>query len=81
MFESECVHGVPFWLRFPFRSFLDLHGDIMGNILFGIIFIVGGLSGNLALRGTNSGPALAAVGAGLLIWGIVQVSKSRSQQD
>lgn len=53
----------------------------MGNVLFGIVFIVGGLSGNLALLGTNSGPALAAVGAGLLIWGIVQVSKSRSQQD
>ena len=26
-------------------------------------------------------PALAALGAGLLIWGIVQVSKGRSQQD
>ena len=75
------MYVVPFWLRFPFRSFLGLHGGIMGNVLFGIIFIVGGLSGNLALRGTNSGPALAAVGAGLLIWGIVQVFKSRSQQD
>lgn len=60
---------------------LNLLGNVMGNILFGIIFIVGGLSGNLALRGTNSGPALAAVGAGLLIWGIVQVSKSRSSQE
>lgn len=53
----------------------------MGNIIIGIIFIIGGLSGNLALIGTNSGSALAALGAGLLIWGIVQVSKSRSQQD
>ena len=50
----------------------------MFNIVIGIVFIVGGLTGNLALRGTNSGPALAALGAGLLIWGIVQVSKSRS---
>jgi hypothetical protein len=63
------------------RLFSNIHGDIMGNIIFGIIFIIGGLSGNLALRGTNSGPALAAVGAGLLIWGIVQVSKGRAQQD
>ncbi len=53
----------------------------MGNIIFGIIFIIGGLSGKLSLRGTDSGPALAALGAGLLIWGIVQVSKGRSQQD
>ena len=51
----------------------------MGNILFGVIFIVGGLSGKLALRGTDSGPALAALGAGLLIWGIVQVVKRRSK--
>lgn len=51
----------------------------MGNILFGVIFIVGGLSGKLALRGTDSGPALAALGAGLLIWGIVQVVKQKQQ--
>lgn len=50
----------------------------MGNIVFGLVFIVGGLSGNLALRGTNSGPALAALGAGMLVWGIVQVVKARS---
>ena len=47
----------------------------MGNILFGIVFIVGGLSGKLALIGTNSGEALAAIGAGLTIWGLVQVMK------
>lgn len=51
----------------------------MGNILFGVIFIVGGLSGKLALRGTDSGPALAALGAGLLVWGIVQVVKQKKQ--
>lgn len=53
----------------------------MGNILFGIVFIVGGLSGKLALRGTDSGPALAALGAGLLIWGIVQVVRSRQNAE
>lgn len=45
----------------------------MGNILFGIIFIVGGLSGKLALIGTNSPGALAAVGAGMVLWGVFQI--------
>ncbi len=49
----------------------------MWNIIIGIVFVVGGLTGKLALIGTNSGEALAAVGAGLFIWGIVQVVKSR----
>ena len=36
------------------------------NIIFGLVFIVGGLTGNLSLRGTQSGPALAVVGVALL---------------
>jgi hypothetical protein len=46
----------------------------MGKILIGIVFIIGGLSGTLVLRGTNSGEALAVVGVGMLIWGIVQMA-------
>lgn len=53
----------------------------VANILFGIVFIVGGLSGKLALRGTESGPALAAVGMGLLIWGAVQVVRGRQNKE
>ncbi|MCB1229213.1 MAG: hypothetical protein KDN19_03040 [Verrucomicrobiae bacterium] len=49
----------------------------MWNIIFGIVFIIGGLSGKLALLGTNSGNLLALVGAGLLVWGIVQVIRAR----
>ena len=49
----------------------------MWNIIIGIVFVVGGLTGKLALIGTNSGEALAVVGAGLFIYGIVQVVKSR----
>jgi hypothetical protein len=49
----------------------------MGNIIFGAIMIIGGLSGQLVLIGTNSSGALIAVGIGLVIWGFVQVSKSR----
>ena len=51
----------------------------MWNIIIGLVFIGGGLSGQLALRGTNSGPALAGLGAILVIWGIVQVVRSRNQ--
>lgn len=52
----------------------------MWNILIGIVFIVGGLSGKLALIGTNSGEALAALGAGLLIWGVVQRERAKKAQ-
>ncbi len=52
----------------------------MWNIVIGIVFIVGGLSGKLALIGTNSGEALAAVGAGLLVWGVVQMVRAKKAQ-
>lgn len=49
----------------------------MGSIIFGIIMIVGGLSGKLALRGTDSGPALAVVGGILVAFGLFRVIASR----
>ena len=49
----------------------------MGNIIFGIIFIVGGLSGAAALRGTGSPLALAAVGLVFLIIGFVQLGSRK----
>lgn len=49
----------------------------MWNILLGIVFIVGGLSGNLVLRGTHSSVALVVVGIGLVIWGIIQKANRR----
>ena len=52
----------------------------MWNIVIGIVFIVGGLSGKLALIGTNSGEALAALGAGLLVWGVVQMVRAKKAQ-
>lgn len=48
----------------------------MGNIIFGIIFIIGGLSGKLVLIGTNSSGALAAVGAGMVLWGFFQTKSN-----
>lgn len=50
----------------------------MFNIIIGAIFVIGGLSGKLALRGTNSSTAIAAVGAGLIVWGLVQVVRGRT---
>lgn len=48
----------------------------MGNIIFGIIAVIGGATGKLALIGTNSSAALVAVGIGLIIWGGFQVARS-----
>jgi cadmium resistance protein CadD (predicted permease) len=42
------------------------------NIVVGLVMIVGGLSGKLALLGTNSGTLLAAVGLIPLVMGIRQ---------
>jgi hypothetical protein len=48
------------------------------NIIIGLVFIVGGLSGQLSLRGTQSGPLLAVVGVGLVGLGIYRLAKKRS---
>ncbi len=39
------------------------------NIIIGLVMVVGGLSGHLALIGTNSGTALAAIGGVLILLG------------
>lgn len=45
----------------------------MKNLLVGIMFVIGGVSGSLVLRGTNSGGALAVVGLVLIVVGVVQL--------
>jgi hypothetical protein len=45
------------------------------NIIIGGAFIVGGLTGKLALIGTNSGIALAVLGVGLVGLGIYRLVK------
>ncbi len=47
----------------------------MWNIVFGVIAIVGGLSGKLALLGTNSPKALVGVGVVFVGIGIYQLAK------
>jgi hypothetical protein len=57
----------------------QLRGKLMRgliSIVIGVIFIWGGLSGNLALRGTKSGPALAVVGIFLVGLGIYRIAKT-----
>ena len=50
----------------------------MGKIIIGLIMVIGGLSGKLVLRGTESGKALAVFGALLIVWGLVKVIGSNS---
>ena len=52
----------------------------MSSIIIGLVFIVGGLSGTLALVGTNSGTALAVVGVLLVGRGIYRIRRQRTQQ-
>jgi hypothetical protein len=49
----------------------------MLNIILGIIFIIGGLSGELVFIGTNSGGLLAGVGVILVIWGAYRLYQKR----
>ena len=44
------------------------------------VMIVGGLSGQIALRGTGSGGAAAAVGALILVIGIARIASASKQQ-
>lgn len=48
----------------------------MLNIIMGLVFVIGGLSGQLALRGFNSPELLAAIGAVMIVWGITQVRRN-----
>ena len=53
----------------------------VGNIIFGLIMIGGGLSGKLVFIGTDSGYLLAALGMGLVGWGGYTMFKSRGGGD
>ena len=42
----------------------------MWNIIIGVLFLIGGLSGQMALRGTGSSGALAVIGGLMIAWGV-----------
>jgi hypothetical protein len=52
----------------------------MWNLIIGIVFIIGGLTGGMVMRGTESGLALAALGAVLCIWGVVQLTSAAKEK-
>ena len=52
----------------------------MWNIIIGIVFVIGGLSGQLALRGFYSPEGLAAFGGILIVLGIVQTVRVKKAQ-
>jgi uncharacterized membrane protein HdeD (DUF308 family) len=49
----------------------------MLNIILGIIFIIGGLSGQLVFIGTSSSALIVAVGFVLVIWGAYRMYQRR----
>lgn len=51
------------------------------DIGLGLVFVVGGLTGKLALIGTNSGTALAAVGAAMIAWGGYKAMQGQSAEE
>ena len=53
--------------------------DRVSSVIIGLIFIVGGLSGKLALIGTNSGVALAVLGVLLVGRGIYRIRQQKAQ--
>ena len=48
------------------------------NIIIGLVFIAGGLSGKLALIGTDNGLFLAIPGGILVIWGVYRLKRAGS---
>jgi hypothetical protein len=53
----------------------------MINIIIGLVMVIGGLSGKLALKGTGSGGALAVLGAGLIVWGLLRMTVMKPDEE
>jgi len=49
----------------------------MVKIIIGVVMVIGGLTGKLVLIGTQSGVALAVLGAVMIVWGIARIVASR----
>jgi hypothetical protein len=50
----------------------------MRKIVVGVLYIIGGVTGYLVLRGTHSGTALVSIGCCVIIWGVLeQIAYSR----
>jgi len=51
-----------------------------GNILVGIVFIIGGATGKLALIGTDSSVAILILGVALVGWGGWQAVRGMKEE-
>ena len=49
------------------------------NLLFGLAFMAGGLSGKIVLMGTQSSEAAVVVGGLMAAWGASQLYRSRKK--
>ncbi|HEX3134902.1 MAG TPA: hypothetical protein VHX44_15150 [Planctomycetota bacterium] len=54
---------------------------LMMNIIIGLVMVVGGLSGKLALKGTGSGLALAVLGGALMLWGVLRMTVMKPDEE
>jgi len=45
------------------------------NIIIGLVMVIGGLTGGLVMKGTQSGGALAGIGAVLILIGIFRLTR------
>ena len=52
----------------------------MVNIIIGIVFVIGGLSGKLVLIGTESGVALAVLGGVMALWGVFRMVSGGAEE-
>jgi len=52
----------------------------MLSIILGLVMVIGGLTGKLVLRGTESGGALAVLGGVLIAWGLYRVVSAKKQK-
>lgn len=49
------------------------------NLVFGVLFMAGGLSGKIVLLGTHSSEAAAVVGGLMMAWGASQLYRARNK--
>ncbi len=50
------------------------------NIVIGAVMVVGGLSGNFVMKGTESGGALAALGGVIILIGVARLFMTNSEE-
>jgi len=46
------------------------------NIIIGAVFVIGGLTGGLTLRGTGSGAGIAIFGVLLILFGLFRLTRA-----